>query len=152
MLEAAQPGIHILNVATVARPQLGDHLTAAFGLVRCAPLVFLRIRAWRQGGKSSPPTAGITLAERHGTAKVVGVPTRSSRRAPMISDTLLRPAVYCVLFLGFLSLLIGRAFIRRRNFAQAAETLWFVTLALLLCFGLIFYAQNDSIDTLRIQV
>jgi hypothetical protein len=47
---------------------------------------------------------------------------------------------------------MGRVFIRRRNFAQAAETLWFITLALLLSFGLVFYTQNDRLDTLRIQV
>ena len=67
-------------------------------------------------------------------------------------DALFRPVIYGILFLGLLSLLVGRVFIKRRHFAQAAETLWFVTLGVLLCFGVVFYAQNDRLDTLRIQV
>jgi hypothetical protein len=94
----------------------------------------------------------IALAEGQIATKVVEVQSYTTRKAPMSWDILLRPAVYCILFLGLLSLIIGRVFIRRHNFAQAAETLWFVTLALLLCFGLIFYVQNEQLDTLRIQV
>jgi hypothetical protein len=77
------------------------------------------------------------------------------RKAPMSFDSfdaILRPVVYSVLVLGFLSLLIGRAFIKRRHFPHAAETLWFVTLALLICFALIVYVQNRRLDNLQIQV
>jgi hypothetical protein len=70
----------------------------------------------------------------------------------MSFDTLLRPVIYGILFLGVLSLLIGHAFIKRRHFSHAAETLWFVTLGLLLCFALVVYVQNRRLDDLQIQV
>ena len=66
--------------------------------------------------------------------------------------TLIRPVIYGVLLLGLLSLVIGRVFIKRRLFAQAAETLWYVILGLLICFCLVVYVLNRRLDNLQIQV
>jgi hypothetical protein len=67
-------------------------------------------------------------------------------------ETVLGPVVYVVLTLGLLSLVIGRAFIKRRRFVQAAETLWFVTLGLLVCLGLVVHMHSRRLDKLQNQM
>jgi hypothetical protein len=60
----------------------------------------------------------------------------------MIFDNAFVVIVLIVLFFGLLSLVIGKFFIHQRNYLQAANTLWYVTLGLLVCLGFIVCFQN----------
>jgi hypothetical protein len=56
------------------------------------------------------------------------------------------------LFLGLLSLIIGKSFIRRRDSLNAVDTLWYVNLALVLCLGLsvyVMYSQAQDLEDLQ---
>jgi hypothetical protein len=44
--------------------------------------------------------------------------------------------------LGFLSSIIARSFIRRRDCLHAVDSLWYVNLALLVCLGMTVLALN----------
>jgi hypothetical protein len=50
--------------------------------------------------------------------------------------------VFVGLLLGFLSLLIGKFFLRRRHPLHAADSLWYATLILIFCLGVTVFVLN----------
>jgi hypothetical protein len=50
--------------------------------------------------------------------------------------------VSAALFFGFLSLIVGKSFIRRRDSLHAVDSLWYVTVVLVLCLGFTILANR----------
>jgi hypothetical protein len=54
-------------------------------------------------------------------------------------DSVYLIVVSVALLLGFLSLVLGKSFIQRRDSLNAVDTLWYVTLVLVVCLGFSVY-------------
>ncbi len=60
----------------------------------------------------------------------------------MVLDDLIIAVVLVVLFLGAAALVLARGYIRRNDLLYAAETLWYATLALVICLGLTIWVTH----------
>jgi hypothetical protein len=70
----------------------------------------------------------------------------------MTLDHLVVGMVLVALFLAFLSLLIGKGFIRRGNWTPALQTQWYVTVALVFCFALALITMDRRTQDLQERV
>lgn len=57
-------------------------------------------------------------------------------------DDLITAGVLIGLFLGLAALILARGYIRRNDLLYAAETLWYATLASLVCLGLMAWSLH----------